>query len=277
MELPSIGIFCLDLSLNQIIIIPWQYQNLNFESKLLQLKNFLNKEIGINQMFILKAGLKFVEPNSNQLDVLNKIKNYKVDVDEQWSRRILKLKELLINAVHERISSQPKFCKNCVNEKLECNHSLVGVLFSGGVDCAVLALLAGKLLGDNRSIDLINVSFDEANQYKSPDRITGLETLEELKTIYPDRKWNFLEVNVTQKELDKARQERIADLIYPLQSILDDSLGCALWFASRARQTTSNGEIVSPCRAWAQMSYSVVIPDIELHSKNIHGKVYMTC
>lgn len=38
---------------------------------------------------------------------------------------------------------------------------------------------------------------------------------------------------MTQEELKKERAEVIGDLIHPLNTVLDDSLGCALWFASR--------------------------------------------
>lgn len=53
------------------------------------------------------------------------------------------------------------------------------------------------------------------------------------------------------EELDKQRSEHIADLIYPLNTILDDSLGCALWFASRAE--TAN--YVSPVRVSCSFLY----------------------
>lgn len=33
--------------------------------------------------------------------------------------------------------------------------------------------------------------------------------------------------------LASCRAERISQLIRPLESVLDDSIGCALWFASR--------------------------------------------
>jgi asparagine synthetase B (glutamine-hydrolysing) len=38
----------------------------------------------------------------------------------------------------------------------------IGVLFSGGIDCAVLALLAAKYLPESESIDLINVAVGPA-------------------------------------------------------------------------------------------------------------------
>ena len=37
-------------------------------------------------------------------------------------------------------------------------------------------------------------------------------------------------------------------LVYPLQTVLDDSLGCAIWFASQGKGTSyvhENGELVN--------------------------------
>ncbi|XP_006816856.1 asparagine synthetase domain-containing protein 1-like [Saccoglossus kowalevskii] len=66
-----------------------------------------------------------------------------------------------------------------------------------------------------------------------PDRITGRHGLQELRTLCPKRQWNFIEVNVTMEELQEMRQLRVSDLVYPLQTVLDDSIGCAIWFAAR--------------------------------------------
>jgi asparagine synthetase B (glutamine-hydrolysing) len=43
-------------------------------------------------------------------------------------------------------------------EEGECAHACVGVLFSGGLDSTLLALLAGQLLAP-RPLDLLNVAF----------------------------------------------------------------------------------------------------------------------
>lgn len=41
-------------------------------------------------------------------------------------------------------------------------------------------------------------------------------------------------VNVKKEELIEQRRKYISDAVAPLNSVLDDSLGCVLWFASRA-------------------------------------------
>lgn len=50
--------------------------------------------------------------------------------------------------------------------------------------------------------------------------------------------------------MQKYRSSRICNLLYPLCTILDESLGCAVWFASRAKGTIHLNTNVyeSPCR-----------------------------
>lgn len=40
------------------------------------------------------------------------------------------------------------------------------------------------------------------------------------------------------------RQDHIQELVYPLQTVLDDSIGCAVWFAARGIGVLGNG----PCK-----------------------------
>jgi asparagine synthetase B (glutamine-hydrolysing) len=86
----------------------------------------------------------------------------------------------------------------------------VAVLFSGGLDCTVLARLTHELLGPGQGVDLINVAFEnprvvaqlekEANGkptdfYEAcPDRITGRKSLAELEKVCPGRAFRFLAV-----------------------------------------------------------------------------------
>ncbi|XP_072541566.1 asparagine synthetase domain-containing protein 1 [Salminus brasiliensis] len=148
----------------------------------------------------------------------------------------------------------------------------VAILFSGGIDSMILAVLADRHIPSDRPIDLLNVAFKlqeskmnpgsrkkqpnnkkqqssadvapsdrPANCFSVPDRITGRAGLQELRNISPDRKWNFVEINVTQEELKQTREKRICHLVHPLDTVLDDSIGCAVWFAARGTGVVSDG------------------------------------
>ncbi|XP_066491840.1 asparagine synthetase domain-containing protein 1 [Tiliqua scincoides] len=157
-----------------------------------------------------------------------------------------------------------------LREVLTLRKPHVAILFSGGIDSMIIATLADRYVPLEEPIDLLNVAFEISDQGKQnssvrkyskqkkalppshetfsdtdvlagdslscfnvPDRITGRAGLEELKTINPSRSWNFVEINVTLEDLKAKRQQSISHLVYPLDTVLDDSIGCAVWFASR--------------------------------------------
>ncbi|KLO13968.1 hypothetical protein SCHPADRAFT_920879 [Schizopora paradoxa] len=139
----------------------------------------------------------------------------------------------------------------------------LAVLFSGGVDSSILALMADRFVPTGESIDLLNVAFENprkiflesspqaertakrkdrtpnlndphsnTSSYDVPDRLTGREELEELRRLRPKRRWKFVEINVPYKESSSARPV-IESLMYPQKTVMDMSLGLALYFASR--------------------------------------------
>lgn len=84
----------------------------------------------------------------------------------------------------------------------------VAVLFSGGLDCTVLARLASDLVPAEQPIDLLNVAFENpriAAQNPSlsqdelyelcPDRVTGRKSFAELVTACPGRSWRLVAVS----------------------------------------------------------------------------------
>jgi asparagine synthetase B (glutamine-hydrolysing) len=84
----------------------------------------------------------------------------------------------------------------------------VAILFSGGLDCSVLAFLIHTLLPPAEPIDLINVAFENPRTVAAqntkpddvynvcPDRITGRAGWEELESLSQGtgRNWRFVEV-----------------------------------------------------------------------------------
>lgn len=103
------------------------------------------------------------------------------------------------------------------------------LLFSGGVDSTLLAALLHKVLPINEVIELSSICFAQGN---SPDRLGALDAYAELKSTYPDRDWRFIAINSTYEEL-KVVKERIVDLLYPSDTIMDFNIGGALWLAAR--------------------------------------------
>ncbi|XP_014292257.1 asparagine synthetase domain-containing protein 1 [Halyomorpha halys] len=162
-----------------------------------------------------------------------------------------KLKDLLFKSVQRRVITKPDFCKNCLLKNVDCKHAKIGILFSGGLDSAILALITDNFVPEEEPIDLFNVSFARDSKQKFdnvPDRKTGKRTLEELKLLCPKRCWNFVEINISQEELKHERHNHIVYLIYPLSSVLDDSLGCAVWFAARGKGLVNEQPYTSPAR-----------------------------
>lgn len=115
------------------------------------------------------------------------------------------LMEYLSESVQERVMATPSHCKLCIkirdsSEPGTCHHSKVGILFSGGIDCTILALLADRYIHPDDDIDLINVSFEKVKRiaaqpvcasaeeiYCTPDRQSARESLKELHNLCPRR------------------------------------------------------------------------------------------
>jgi asparagine synthetase B (glutamine-hydrolysing) len=135
----------------------------------------------------------------------------------------------------------------------------VAVLFSGGLDCTLLARLSHDALPKEESIDLINVAFENPRVtaalkakhekengkepmpsiYEScPDRITGRAGHAELQKVCPDRVWRFIAVNVPFSEFTAHRDE-VIQLMRPHNTEMDLSIACALYFASRGQGTVA--------------------------------------
>lgn len=110
----------------------------------------------------------------------------------------------------------------------------VGILYSGGLDCQVLAALAHRVVPAGQPIDLVSVCFDAAGGHRSPDRLGALAGVAELRQTCPGRPWRLLGVDVSYGEV-VAVEGRVKRLIHPCATPMDFNIAASFFFAARGR------------------------------------------
>ena len=108
------------------------------------------------------------------------------------------------------------------------SNSKIAILFSGGIDSAMIAGYVDELYPPEESIDLINIVF----QKDAADRKTGLEAYQELQQRNPKRRFNLILVDKTLEDLQQ-HEENLLDLIYPKQTHMDFNIAMILHIASQ--------------------------------------------
>ena len=168
---------------------------------------------------------------------------------ETHSEIVVELENKLQQSVSLRVGDVPQ---------PPSNHEMpirIGILFSGGLDCTLIARILHNTLPKDSSIDLLNVAFENPRitsaarsntlsrdqsstedliYSKCPDRITGISSYQELLHICPERSWRFISINVPYSETIEHRAQ-ILTLMYPHNTEMDLSIAYALYFAARGR------------------------------------------
>ncbi|RDW94110.1 asparagine synthetase domain-containing protein [Aspergillus mulundensis] len=132
----------------------------------------------------------------------------------------------------------------------------IAVLFSGGLDCTLLARLAHDILPAGETIDLLNVAFENprvvaaaskgleqpSSAYEGcPDRITGRAAFAELQRICPTRNWRFVAIDIPYI-VTVTHRDTIKRLMRPHNTEMDLSIACALYFAARGQGTAHDSQ-----------------------------------
>ena len=126
------------------------------------------------------------------------------------SNSVKTLGDQLLEAVRQRVLGVPPPPPAENQGSTPASDTRMAILFSGGLDCTVLARLSHDLLPNDHSIDLLNVAFEnpriashlqkqargaEVDAYEAcPDRVTGRKALAELQKACPGRNFRFVAV-----------------------------------------------------------------------------------
>ncbi len=124
-------------------------------------------------------------------------------------------------SIHRRLNRLSPSLLSCAPSAPDSGACPVGVLFSGGIDSVLLAALLSEALHPSWPIDLLNVTFDEADavcinasRSPSPDRLAAVSAVMELQKLVPTRPWRLVHIDV-----DSAERERHERRIMTLMAV----------------------------------------------------------
>lgn len=142
-------------------------------------------------------------------------------------------------AIKKRVLNIPHF-----EIGMDGTEKTLAILFSGGIDCTLVAHFADRVLPDDSSIDLLNVSFENLRKkegWDTPDRKLGRRSWKELRDCscksgsYRSR-FRFVEINIPYEEM-AAHRDTVQRLMWPKNGVMDLSIAIAFYFASRGQGT----------------------------------------
>lgn len=200
-----------------------------------------------------------------------------------YEEAVTNFRRILSEAVIIRTSTIPPGNTNAPTD------SRIAVMYSGGVDCAVIARLLHEVLDLSEPLDLLNISFENprtvANAkkldssyseiYSTPDRLNGLQGFTELMSTCPGRRWRFVEIDVPYSAAQAAKSD-VLDLMYPNDSIMDYSIALAFYFCGKGVGTLCEPgcERVPNYKTPAKVYFSGLGADEQLGGYSRHAAAY---
>lgn len=167
-----------------------------------------------------------------------------VDVTVNETEIVSKIHEELRQSVQKRVSTIFPLERDVTESKF-------AILFSGGIDCTLIAGLCGEICEKGTIIDLLNVSFSNPRANLSydetPDRKLAIKNCHNLNNKFNTEKGVFfklIKIDVPYKEYIAAK-ERVISLIYPNDTEMDLSIAIAFYFAASGK---GNNGVNSDCK-----------------------------
>lgn len=150
-----------------------------------------------------------------------------------FDMQIDSLYNILFESVKKRITTiHPAHIEN----------SPISILFSGGLDCSVIAALISEQLRyleiESKTIELLNVGFENPRTglkpKDTPDRKLARTSSNILQNLYPEIDIKLIEVDVPYDDYLRERP-KVIDLMHPKNTEMDLSIAIAFYFASKGK------------------------------------------
>lgn len=236
-ELPADGIYHINLNSGWSDMKRYNYPAVT------EVENHYNKELifinNLHESEISPLDVEKVLSNASEFIITVDSIPYSKTLPEHWNFNQNVSKLPLDEAVndYEEIAVVDELLNAAVSRRIKFRKGKIGILFSGGLDCSLVTYYAAMNATIAEIIYLFSVAFgkEEKDFAACPDRKTAESSYLELCDLFKDNenvKLQLVRINIFKNELEERRRHRIRHLINPRVSVLDDSIGSALWFAS---------------------------------------------
>ncbi|KAI8443351.1 asparagine synthase [Phakopsora pachyrhizi] len=171
-------------------------------------------------------------PNRDIPDKQDRLKFVQLE-DQPSSPEFLKASRLLRVTLDDSVKRMVTGISS-LHQKTE-KESRVAVLFSGGLDCTTLALLAHSHIPPSESIDLLNVAFENTQLISNNHQTKRIQKDSEKSSAdnhNSNTTFDVPDLDVRMAEYLE-HKEKIIKLMRPNLTVMDLSIAAALYFAAR--------------------------------------------